>query len=67
MNKMVVLSATVIAVTALLPVLPHAQEQTVVVGQLAGKPVVQPVRRGVDYRDGRYPAVCRYGAVEPDS
>ena len=61
MNKMLVLSATVIAVTALLPVQPHAQggrgggPQMVVVGQLAGKPVVQPVTRGVDYRDAISP------------
>jgi hypothetical protein len=27
----------------------------IVVGQLAGKPVIQPVRRGVDYRDAISP------------
>src|SRR5207237_8082977 len=56
-TKTFVLSAAVIGLLALLASRPAAQgrggggPQSVVVGQLGGKPVVQVAVRGVDYRD----------------
>ena len=59
MKKMFVLSAAVIGTLVLLLAHPQAQQaqqaNEIVVGQLNGKPVIQPVRRGVDYRDAISP------------
>src|SRR5690242_2657822 len=56
MRNALVLSGTMAVLTVCLLVEPRAQQaganaNEVVVGTLAGKPVIQPVRRGVDYRD----------------
>jgi hypothetical protein len=54
-KKTLVFSAAVIGTFVLLLAQPQAQQaqqaNEIVVGQLNGKPVIQPVRRGVDYRD----------------
>ena len=59
MKKMFVLSAAVIGTLVLLLARAQAQQaqqaNEIVVGQLNGKPVIQPVRRGVDYRDAISP------------
>src|SRR5678815_4485322 len=51
--------AAVVGALALLYAQPHAQQaqqaNEIVVGQLNGRPVIQPVRRGVDYRDAISP------------
>ena len=60
MRSALVLSGAVAVLSMCALVQPRAQQggatpNEIVVGTLAGKPVVQPVRRGVDYRDAISP------------